>query len=107
MRWWVIGSALLAVLAGGAARADIYDWVDESGTSHFANDMQSIPEERRPSARVMLMEKPGAAGDAKAAAPAAPGVVLPSARPVSQAAKTAVEQRRKRPAGRVDPPAEP
>ena len=67
MRVWVVSGALWLLAASGVARADVYSWVDESGAEHFTNSMQSIPEERRAGARVMMTEK--TTGGAASAAP--------------------------------------
>lgn len=51
-RWRALGLAwLLAALLGpGAAAAQIYRWVDEAGTPHFVEGLDSVPERYRGSA---------------------------------------------------------
>jgi clan AA aspartic protease (TIGR02281 family) len=63
----LIGSLL--VLPAAKVRADVYRWVDQQGTLHFAQDLSRVPAEHREMSRA-----PAGAprGDVRAA-PAAPG----------------------------------
>jgi hypothetical protein len=76
MRGWILSCTMLVAVASGAARAQIYEWRDESGAKHFSNNLQSIPEERRSVARVMIEDKSTGQGGREA-----PKVAVPDAGP--------------------------
>ena len=45
---FILMAALMLLLADCPARAkDVYKWVDEKGTVHFAEDESGVPEEYR------------------------------------------------------------
>ena len=50
---------LIAVLAGlgSPAYGQMYKWVDEKGTAHFADDLSKIPEKYRPDAEIRKVPK--------------------------------------------------
>lgn len=53
---------LLLALHAGAARADdIYVWTDASGETHYTNDVASIPEKSRKTARKLENDPPAVA----------------------------------------------
>jgi len=60
---------VVLLLAGSAARADIYEWRDTSGARHFTNSKDGVPSEYQASAHVLIADW---AHPAVAAAPAAP-----------------------------------
>jgi hypothetical protein len=49
---------MLAAVLSTVARAEIYEWSDETGTNHFTTSADRIPAEHRSSARVMVKDKP-------------------------------------------------
>jgi hypothetical protein len=63
--------SLLAPLALlPSARAEIYRWTDERGTTHYVDDLAQVPEARRPGAKVFRSRVPvEAAPEADASAP--------------------------------------
>jgi hypothetical protein len=64
--------ALAVCACAGAARAEIYEWRDSSGTRHFTNNRESVPPEHREAARVVLVEPPSAPQAALPEAPVEP-----------------------------------
>jgi uncharacterized protein DUF4124 len=63
VRAWLLFCTMLAALAGGVARAEIYEWSDDTGTKHFTTSLERIPAEHRSSARVMVNDKSAAKAD--------------------------------------------
>lgn len=60
LRWLLV--ALLSVLLSPAdGRAQIYRWVDEGGSVHYSEGIDSVPERFRPQARPLSFRKPPAA----------------------------------------------
>lgn len=54
-------SVLVFALHGAAARADdVYVWTDAAGEAHYTNDVASIPEKQRRTARKLEGETPAA-----------------------------------------------
>ncbi|MBI5575829.1 MAG: DUF4124 domain-containing protein [Deltaproteobacteria bacterium] len=50
--------AAFLLLSPSAAGADIYRWVDESGTAHFTDDVSNIPAPYRGKAKTIIKEAP-------------------------------------------------
>lgn len=59
-------AALVGPLLAGPARADVYRWVDEQGTIHFASGLERVPERFRAAAQ--RLAGPAAPGSGEAAA---------------------------------------
>lgn len=59
-----------ASLVGSPARAEIYQWTDDQGTVHFADDLSSVPEKHRKKATLLVREPPSVIGGPAPAAPA-------------------------------------
>lgn len=63
-RWWVV-PVLLLTLVPGLARAQMYRWVDERGTVHYAEGLNSVPERYRSTAQPLHFPKAPPAPAAK------------------------------------------
>src|SRR6185295_3262960 len=64
----------LLMLAAGAASADILEWRDDTGVSHYTNVKDEIPDGERGAAQVVVNERlhPAEPGVAAPVAPAEP-----------------------------------
>ena len=51
MRRWITVLLVICGLLPGVALAEVYHWVDEQGTRHYATGLQSVPERYRANAR--------------------------------------------------------
>src|SRR5262249_21003236 len=64
------------ILLAGAARADIYEWVDASGAHHYTNDKRGVPSAEQATAAVRVVEwwggRPRGRGGARGGRPPAP-----------------------------------
>jgi hypothetical protein len=49
---------LVVLLAAPSARAEVYRWVDANGTTHFVDDVEQVPEDQRPGAKVFASKAP-------------------------------------------------
>lgn len=58
---WLALVVLSALSAPGNGRAQTYRWVDEAGSVHYAEGIDSVPERFRPQARPLSFQKPLAA----------------------------------------------
>lgn len=70
MKPLALASLLLFLLTAGDSRADIYRWEDESGTTHFTDDLSNVPASRRGKATRVIREAPRTA---EPPAPSQPG----------------------------------
>ena len=58
-RWSFAGILLLAILgAAEASRAQIYEWTDAAGDSHYDSSLEAIPDDRRAQARLLIPASP-------------------------------------------------
>jgi len=70
MRWCLALVMTVGVYAR-VARADIYEWTDDSGARHFTNHRETVPAAERDSAQVVVADLPRAAPDPAPAQPVA------------------------------------
>jgi hypothetical protein len=80
-RWALLAAALsLGAFAAGPAAAQIYQWTDGAGVSHYTTNPDSIPDEFLPDVRIIDASRP--AGEAPAPAPAGSTIPLTSGSPI-------------------------
>lgn len=98
-----IATAAIAALLlfATASPAEIYRWVDESGTVHFTDDMTNIPEAYRGKSSIAVHEAPKTGEPAPAAVTEQGGEPSSSAPPAEGEAATAAGEREE-PAARVE-----
>lgn len=71
MKWLVV----LLVLAATTAQGEIYTWRDSRGTSHYTNDLESIPPRYRSKVKTLALPGEQKAGSS----PVSPGTSSPPA----------------------------
>jgi hypothetical protein len=71
MRGVMVGLVLAAALLPAPAPAQLYQWVDDQGTIHYATGLERVPERYRPEARRVPVPRgpDGGGGDVRPAPP--------------------------------------
>lgn len=72
MRSWPLALVLVLALLPGRIAAQTYRWVDERGTVHYSEGLQSVPERYRFQAQPLRFPKPPPAPEPQPQAPSAP-----------------------------------
>jgi aspartyl protease family protein len=82
-RRWVCLALLLAPLA---ASAEIYQWTDEQGRTHYTQDLRQVPARHRSQAELRALAPQGPARLQTYSSPAAPAPAAPASRAANSAA---------------------
>jgi hypothetical protein len=56
MSWWMVSLPALSLILAGGVRAEIYEWLDETGSRRFTNLIDEVPAEQRNDPKVIVRE---------------------------------------------------